>query len=82
VGGFAVAMSAVGACVGAAGEAEGAADGTGLDPSDFAWLQAATASGIPTTAASEASRRVPMRRERIPRPKRAEPAGTRGLDGP
>jgi tetratricopeptide (TPR) repeat protein len=68
-------MSAVGACVGAALGTGGAADGAGLVPSDFARLQAAMASGIATKAASEASRRLPIKRERISRAKRAEPRG-------
>ena len=64
-----VAVSAVGACVGAAAvDAGGAAEDGGLVPSDFAWWHAATASGTTTNAASKACRRIPMVRERIAGP--------------
>lgn len=63
-------MSAVGACDGAA-EGAGAAvtpDAAGLGPSDFFALQAAIASGAPTTTASTKRQRFRMKRERIARP--------------
>ena len=72
-----MATSAVGACVGAAVVDAGAEGGAGIVPSDFCRLQAATTSGIPTRAASQARRRFPMKRERIAPPKRAEPRGHR-----
>jgi hypothetical protein len=71
-----VAMSAVGGGADGAIETAGGVvvDGAELVPCDFAWLQAATAIGNATRAASTTTRR-PMRLESSRPAERAEPRG-------